>query len=500
MRALAACLALLPALLVAGPEGECYTVIAGRKTTADGSVLVAHNEDDSGDIVANLRRIAPRTYPGPVRTALNAGASFEAPARTLGHLWLEATTQDFADAFVNDAGVVLVSNSCPSREKEADLVEGGIGYLLRRLVAEQATSARDAVKLAGALIAKHGYSGSGRTYSFADRKEAWMLSVVKGRHWVAKRVPDDQVVVIPNHYILRDVDLADRENVLASEGLVAHAQRRGFQDPKAPFDFARSFRAEFKGELVKDGNTLRQWRGVEKLSGKAWKVDDAFPWSFHPGQPVTPEALMDLLRDHYEGTPYDLTEGHRKGTPNASGLRTICTRTTIHALVAQLRDGVPAPLATRLYLSLARPDTTVFVPFYASVRELPPGLGFGEGGHDYDRMWREHWLPSTAFPGRTGLIREAVVEVERAVDVDYGRLAPLVRRDLEGLERSLKADLVSLEQQVAAHPAAAQALVDLQAHRAFARLAEVTARVRAQLKAAPKAPDPSCKDKVCGFE
>lgn len=498
MRRLATFLAVTGSLLAQDLAGECYTVIAGRRATADGSVLLAHNEDDAGDIVVNLRRIQGRTYPGRVATALNKEATFQAPAKVLGHFWLEATTQDFADAFINDAGVVLVSNSCPSREQALDVTEGGIGYLLRRLVAEQATSAREAARLAGALISKHGYSGSGRTYSFADSREAWMLSVVKGRHWVARRVPDDQVVVIPNFYILREVDLADRANVMASEGLVAHATRKGYFDPSrgARFDFAAAFRAEYAGELIRDGNTLRQWRGLERLSGKAWPVDGTFPWSFQPGQKVTPEAMMALLRDHYEGTPYDLTAGYTKGTPNKSGLRTICTRTTIHALVARLRADVPKPLSTLVYLSLAKPDTTAFVPFYASVRELPAGLGFGATDHDYDRMWQQHWLPSTAFPARTGLVREALVATEHAVEADYGRLAPKVKGLMEPLEQALLAELPALEQAVRRDPRAAQALVDLQAQRAFGRLGEASRRALALVKAEAQAPPPG-KDEAC---
>lgn len=491
-------LSLTASLLAQEVAGECYTVLAGRKATADGSVLVAHNEDDAGDIVVNLRRMKGRTYPGPVATALNKDATFQAPAKAQGHFWLEATTQNFADAFINEAGVVLVSNSCPSREIALDAENGGIGYLLRRVVAEQAKSAKEAVRIAGALISKHGYSGTGRTYSFADRTEAWMLSVVKGRHWVAKRVPDDQVVLIPNHFILREVDLGDRANVMASEGLVAHAQQRGFFDPAKDgrFDFAKAFRSAPKGDLIKDGNTLRQWRGLEQLSGKAWPVDATYPWSFHPGQKVTPEALMALLRDHYEGTPHDLTQGYRKGTPNKSGLRTICTRTTINALVVRLRTDVPRPLSTLVYLSLAKPDTTAFVPFYASVSALPAGLGFGETGHDYDRMWKEHWLASSAFPARKGLIREAIVEAELAVEADYGRLAPKVKALVEPLEKALLAELPDLEREVRRNPKGAQALIDLQAQRAFGRLAEVSRRALAEVKAEAKAAAPG-KDEAC---
>ncbi len=182
------------------PDGECFTVLVGRKASADGSVMVAHNEDDRGDIVVNLRKIAPGETGG--------GAA--------GLLWIEATTQEFADSFINEHGVLVTSDSCPSRVTAEDYTDGGIGGMLRRLVAEQATSARDAVRIAGELVEKHGYRASGRTYSIADRKEAWLLAVLRGRRWYAQRVPDDAVAVIPNHFTIRGIRPDDPDSFMGS--------------------------------------------------------------------------------------------------------------------------------------------------------------------------------------------------------------------------------------------------------------------------------------------
>ena len=79
------------------------------------------------------------------------------------------------------------------RNRKSDVTDGGIGYMLRRLVAEKAKSAREAVTIAGGLVEKFGYTGSGRTYTLADKNEAWMMAIIQGRHWFAQRVPDDEV-------------------------------------------------------------------------------------------------------------------------------------------------------------------------------------------------------------------------------------------------------------------------------------------------------------------
>src|SRR5665647_3414694 len=133
-------------------DGECFTVLVGWKASIDGSVMVAHNEDDRGDIIVNLRKVQARDDGAPRKVDLGQGAFYETDGRTNGFLWIESTTQEFADSFINDHGVLSTSDSCPSRVSDEDTTDGGIGWMLRRLMAEKATSAREAVRIAGELL------------------------------------------------------------------------------------------------------------------------------------------------------------------------------------------------------------------------------------------------------------------------------------------------------------------------------------------------------------
>src|SRR5512137_1125760 len=112
-----------------GQDGECFTVLVGKNASADGSVMVAHNEDDRGDIIVNLRKIRARDYGAPRKVDLGKGAFAETDGKTVGFLWIEATTQEFADSFINDNGVLITSDSCPSRVTEDDTTDGGIGWM-----------------------------------------------------------------------------------------------------------------------------------------------------------------------------------------------------------------------------------------------------------------------------------------------------------------------------------------------------------------------------------
>src|SRR5574344_2137416 len=98
------------------------------------------------------------------------------------------------------------------REDKAIMTAGGILYDLRVTVAQKARSAREAIKIMGRLIDKYGYRTSGRSYMVADHNEGWILSAVKGKHWVAARVPDNQVMIIPNNYVIDKINLADTVN------------------------------------------------------------------------------------------------------------------------------------------------------------------------------------------------------------------------------------------------------------------------------------------------
>ncbi len=392
-----------------GAAGECFTVLVGRNASADGSVMVAHNEDDRGDIVVKVRKIAPG----------------ETSGQTAGLLWIEATTQEFADSFVNEHGVLITSDSCPSRVSAEDTTDGGIGGTLRRLVAEKATSAREAVRIAGALVEKYGYRGSGRTYSVADRKEAWMVAILRGRHWYAQRVPDDEVAVIPNHFTIRGIRPDDPESFLGSPDIVEYARTNGWYDEAkdGPFDFKKVFDRPSTREPAADGNALRHWRGLELVTGKAWDLVRAYPFSVKPAKKVTAEALMAVLRDHYEGTAYDATDGYQTGSPNRTKYRTICTASTINAFVASLDASRPEPLATSLWLALGKPDTTVFLPLYYGVATMPPGAE---------------------------TLNAQVLALEKAAEADYGPMREKLEKGLFPVEKEFLAGRPKFEKDFAA--------------------------------------------------
>jgi len=410
-------IALLVGWLGASEEPfNCFTIVAGKDATADGSVLLAHNEDDYGRLLVNIHKVPAQEHRRGDAFTMKSGALLPQVAYTPGLLWLEIPENDFADAYVNEYGVALTSNACPSREDKPELSAGGIGFSLRRLVAERAQTASEGVRLAGELISQYGYNASGRTYIIADAREGWLLHAVHGKHWVARRVPDGDVAVIANRYTIGAVDLNDRENFQGAPDIIEYAVRRGWFDPQKDggFNFAEVY--SNPGNFTDMKNVLRQWQGTNLLAAKARKLEDQLPFSFKPRRDIRPNDLFRVLRDHYEGTKYDASDHYKNGSPNSDKNRTICTESTQYAFVAQLRGWLPAEIAHLVWICLRRPDSNGFSPWYAAMGKAPDGYS----RESADNAMRNHFLPLPAQAYEdAGLAFNTFAKVSEAVDRQY---------------------------------------------------------------------------------
>ena len=200
----------------------CSTVIVGKNISETGKILIGHNEDNGGRIMNAQYWVPPAKHKaGEMITYEPTAAKIPQVRETLGFYWSQTLDPDgssFSDGFVNEAGVVIVSNACSNIfDKDQKLKDGGIGYGIRRLMAERAHSAREAVDIAIDLLGKYGYFSEGRTYTIADKNEAWQLAIHKGNTWVARRVKDNEVIYIPNNFMMDKVDATDTENVIVSD-------------------------------------------------------------------------------------------------------------------------------------------------------------------------------------------------------------------------------------------------------------------------------------------
>ena len=405
------------------PSLACTTVLVGKDVSDTGEVLVGHNEDSSGRYVMRTHIVPAlvREKPETIRFEPNA-AVLALPAERPKLFWAEARPYiadggaSFCDSYINGYGVVLCSDNCGKpKEENPELTEGGIGYGVRRLVAETARSAYNAVEVAASLVDKYGYLGNGRSYHFADKNEIWVFQVVNGKNYAVKRVRDDEVYVNPNHYTIRRPD----PETPGLEKLIAYAAERGWYDPaKGDFDFARAYQAPDAYRSPR--NVHRHRRGLEIILGRPVDPEAELPFSVKPARKIGVEDIKKVLRCHFEGTPEDISNGD---TPHFMETRPVCAGTTLESYVVQIRQNHDMTLIWRV---LGRPCITPYSPWYFGIAEVGREFAgdpeeavrthFSVAAAELDYSKDEAWFHYTDLQGAADpLYREKAGEVKDAV-------------------------------------------------------------------------------------
>ena len=135
----------------------CYSIVVGKKASVDGCVIMAHNEDDGLPQIVNHHKIPRKKHSSGETVKLCNGGQLAQVRQTWAYIWSEMPGMLFSDSYLNEWGVSIASDNCPSREDKPEITDGGIGYMLRRLIAQRAKTAREGVLLAGKLVERFGY-------------------------------------------------------------------------------------------------------------------------------------------------------------------------------------------------------------------------------------------------------------------------------------------------------------------------------------------------------
>ena len=295
----------------------------------------------------------------------------------------------------------------------------GIDYgSLIYIALERCKTAREAIKCMTDLVDEYGYASSGETFSIADPNEVWMMELIgkgkveKGAVWVATRVPDDCIAAHANQARFTTINFKDKENWMWSKDVVKFARKQGyytgkkdedfnFQEAYAPYDFSGlyvcearvwSFFRKFSGDMDKyfdfaSGKTFIETGG--KYAG------ERMPLYIKPNHKVSAQELKNCMRDQYEGTPLDITQGPDAGPWNSKlrygslGFkldsvqywfeRPIATQQTAWSFVAQMRGYESAKAGGILWFGVDDAASTVYVPMYSTITEVPECFKEGNG-------------------------------------------------------------------------------------------------------------------------
>lgn len=346
----------------------CSTVIVGKDVSKTGNIIVGHNEDNGGRILTAQYWVPAADHkPGETIRYEPAAAEIPQVAHTYGFYWSQTydpAGASFSDGFVNENGVVIVSNACSGiyEDDKMPVKDGGIGYGIRRLMAERAVSARNAVDIAIDLLNTYGYFDDGRTYTVADAKEAWQIAIHQGNTWVARRVQDNEVVYIPNNFMMDKVDATDTENVIVAPGMIERAIKNGRYTPKEPgvykdFNFRKAVAPDARRYAFY--NQSRNRIAWSKIIGRTIENPNDFPYSATPDRKFGVDDVKALLRSHEDTIGDDTGWYHHNGFG-------LCRPTGHESVVYDIRG--ESPLLIAGYRALARECETPYVPFYPVAR------------------------------------------------------------------------------------------------------------------------------------
>ena len=406
----------------------CTTILVGKDVSLTGMVIVGHNEDDAGELSVAHYYVPPRDWEEDyILPSDFFRADIPQVPHTYGYYWSEVKEEgaglSYADCFYNDNGVFIASNTCAdSKEDEWDfstLTDGGIEYNLRRIVAERATSARDGVDIIISLINEWGYGPSGRAYTVADKDEAWLVQVVHGRQYIAIRCPDDQVVVVPNHYTAHNP--ADYADVLYPETLASFAKERGYYaETNGAFDFAKTYQASYSYMVPR--NTIRNSVAISMITGQEYS-GDSFPFSVTPDRKIGLQDLAQILSSHFEGTDYyPSTEDVPGGAPHNTDTRTFCYGTTAESTIVEFGE---SPLLSTLWVAFGNPCVMPYIPLHP-LAGIPRLLGHnGDPAAAMDTHLEYDWEEDIVEESGIWTRMQGYLQ---AIDENYASLSVPVRK------------------------------------------------------------------------
>eukprot|EP00164_Ancoracysta_twista_P003856 GFYU01005174.1.p1 GENE.GFYU01005174.1~~GFYU01005174.1.p1 ORF type:complete len:713 (+),score=262.27 GFYU01005174.1:25-2163(+) len=428
---------------------RCTSITVGASASVDGSTMTTHT-NDCFQCDTRIVNIPAMDHPEGAKRAVYFAEGTEFPryvgpsdptdpryrgpnyvlegyplTESIGEIPQVAHTYSYFDGsygIMNEKQVGIGESTCACKIAKKSINEGGDALFdiieLSKVALERAATAREAVNVITELADQYGYYSQstpeatvmyecGEALTIIDPKEAWVLNMMAdptGRHsiWAAKRVPDEEVAVTANFFTVGDIYEEDTDNYMLSKNAKKVAIEMGWWNPEVNpvFNFARAYAGieEFKGK--KDYWNLRMWRVFSilapslKLNGMVDSVLD-LPFSVKPETKVSQHDIMNLHRDVYQGTEFDLTAGPAAG-PFGSPLRVegmshssmlqgiegefaraISLMRCAYSTVLQCRSNVPAEYGSVMWIGQDAPHSTVYTPFYATATDTAPSYRTG---------------------------------------------------------------------------------------------------------------------------
>ncbi len=386
----------------------CTNLIVTKGASKDGSVMVTYAADSHTRYGTLVHLPAGFHTPGTLLPVYQWGKD-----KYLGTIAQAEQTYNVIGN-MNEHQVLMGESTWGGleelRDSTAILDYGSAMYI----TLQRAKTAREAIEIFTSLIQQYGYASSGESISIADPNEAWFLEIIgkkytgkkkdKGAVWVAIRIPDGYISAHANCARVTTFPLNDPENCLYSKDVISYAKRMGlyngkdedfsFADTYCPLDFSamRGCEARVWSFFNKHG----EFEGEKYLDyASGANSNNRMPLYVKAKAPISIKELADMMRDHYEGTPFDMTVGIGAGSnelpyrwrpmsyqidgKEVVNERAIATQQTGFWFVGQCRSWLPNTVGGLFWFAVDDAGTSPLTPIYTSSTDISYHYALGNG-------------------------------------------------------------------------------------------------------------------------
>ena len=405
-------------LLAGGTRSKaCTNIIVTRGASADNSTLVSY--------AADSHVLYGELYFHPA-AVWKAGSMLEVidwdSYRPLGSI--PQVTRTYKTVGNMNEYQLIIGETTWGGRRELHNPEGIMDYgSLIYIALQRAKTAREAIQVIIDLTDEYGYASSGESFSIADKNEAWVMDLVgkgtgkKGLNYVAIRIPDGYICSHANQARIQTFPQNDPENCLFAPGMIDFAREMGwFSGKDEDFDYTAAFNPiDFGGARACDA---RAWSAFNILTGGEFTYEKdgkmvtepasayydyitgknlahRMPLFVKPSKKITVKDVADAMRDHFEGTPLDMTTdigaggnalpyrwrpmGFSKDGWDYVNERAIATQQTGFWFVGQARPDLPDVIGPIIWFGTDDAATSYLTPIYTNTEEVPECFKVGNG-------------------------------------------------------------------------------------------------------------------------
>ncbi len=423
-------------LSISTKTDACTNILITKGATVDGSTMISYAAD-SHVLYGELYHWPARQYP--------AGSILKVVEWDTGKSLGEIEQVEYTYSVIgnmNEHQLSIGETTYGGRSELRDTT-GLIDYgSLIYITLQRAKTAREAIETMAALVEKYGYYSSGETFSIADPNEVWIMDLIgkgvgnKGAVWVAVKIPDGYISAHANQARITTFPLDDKENCLYSEDVISFAKEKGyfkgkkkdfsFSDTYAPLDFGAVRFCEARvWSAFRHANTSMD-KYVEYAMGES---SERMPLFIKPDHKLSRQDVMAMMRDHFEGTPMDMSVDVGAGSYKLPyrwrpltwvvdsveyfNERAIATQQTGFSFVAQMRSQYPDPIGGILWFGIDDAASSVYMPMYCGITKVPHCIEVGNGDMLTYSSTSAFWVFNTVSNRAYSRYKDMIVDIKK---------------------------------------------------------------------------------------